>query len=359
MKRIWIAVAAATALGTASAQSSLTLFGVVDTSITYGSGSVSHVTRLGSSGYNSSRLGFRGSEDLGGGLSASFWLEAGVNTDNGTGAATNTNNQTTGAAPSGQAGGQGLMFNRRSTVSLAGTWGEVRLGRDFTVPFYQLTLFDPFGTVGVGTTQVLSSSRGGLVNVRASNSLTYWSPASLGGFNAQAQIWLGENPHDGSPTAKDGNGYALRAAYASGPLSVAIAGGRTQYASGDITTTNVGGSWDFRVAKLMAYHSRDRVDAPTFITGSGWLVGALVPVGPGQVRLAYSRYKDDLPGTNVDPATSKYAVGYVHNLSKRTALYTTYAHLANRNGAAQALNGSKTAAGQSSDGLDLGIRHSF
>ena len=110
MKKSLIALAVLAASGAAMAQSSVTLFGVVDATYAYGSGSVSNKSQLTNSGYNSSRLGFRGVEDLGGGMSASFWLEAGLNNDNGTGGVTNTNNQ---AATST---GGGLTFNRRSTV---------------------------------------------------------------------------------------------------------------------------------------------------------------------------------------------------------------------------------------------------
>ena len=79
MKKSLIALAVLAAAGTASAQSSVTLFGIVDATIqrVNNDGGPS-VTRLTNSGYNSSRLGFRGTEDLGGGLSASFWLEAGA-----------------------------------------------------------------------------------------------------------------------------------------------------------------------------------------------------------------------------------------------------------------------------------------
>ncbi|MBU0828125.1 MAG: porin, partial [Gammaproteobacteria bacterium] len=138
MKKSLIALAVLAASGAAMAQSSVTLFGIVDATYAYGSGSVANKSQLTNSGYNSSRLGFRGVEDLGGGMSASFWLEAGVNNDNGSGANTSTNNQ--GAAA---AGGGGLTFNRRSTVSLNGGFGEVRLGRDYTPQFWNLTVFDP------------------------------------------------------------------------------------------------------------------------------------------------------------------------------------------------------------------------
>src|SRR5205085_9250952 len=142
MKKTLIALAALAAAGAASAQSSVTLFGIVDVNYAhysvdggtsaYGTATTSgHVNVLTNSGYNSARLGFRGTEDLGGGVSASFWLEGSLSPDDGNAA--------------------GLQFRRRSTVSLAGGWGEIRLGRDYVPTFWNLTVFDPFGTNGVGT----------------------------------------------------------------------------------------------------------------------------------------------------------------------------------------------------------------
>jgi predicted porin len=357
MKKSLIALAVLAAAGSASAQSSVTLFGIVDATLAWGRGSgvgASDKFQLTNSGYNSSRLGFRGVEDLGGGMSASFWLEAGVNNDNGTGAGTNTNNQASGAAPAA-AGGQGLTFNRRSTVSLSGGWGEVRLGRDYTPQFWNLTVFDPFGTNGVGTTQALNSIITGVTAVRASNSIGYFLPPNLGGFYGQFQIYRGENNQTGAVTEDDGNGMGLRIGFASGPFNVAAAISRTEYAAGDVHQNNIGGQWDFGVGKLMAEISRDKNGA---VKGRGWLIGGLIPVGPGEVRVAYSRYTTDVV-VGTDPATRKFALGYVHNLSKRTALYATWAHVRNNAAAASALNGAVTAAGSNSSGLDLGIRHSF
>ena len=125
--------------GVASAQSSVTLFGVVDATVSAtvrAKASSRQARQLTNSGYNSSRLGFRGTEDLGGGLAASFWLEAGVNNDDGTGAATSSNNQRVGTTSAHRSGTQGLTFNRRSTVSLSGGFGELRLGRDYTPTFW-------------------------------------------------------------------------------------------------------------------------------------------------------------------------------------------------------------------------------
>lgn len=276
MKKSLIALAVLAAAGTASAQSSVTLFGVVDATIQRlkNDGGAS-VTRITNSGYNSSRLGFRGTEDLGGGMSASLWLEAGVNNDDGSGGVTSTNNQ--GATT----GGGGLTFNRRSTVSLAGGWGEVRLGRDYTPQFWNLVVFDPFGNVGVGITQTLSSIITGATAVRASNSIGYFVPGNLGGFYGHIQHYRGENPSTAA-NEDDGNGYGLRVGYGNGPFNVALAISRTdRLVGGDIKQNNLGGEWNFGMAKVMAHISRDEAGA---VDGDGWLIGGLVPVGVGEIE---------------------------------------------------------------------------
>lgn len=354
MKKSLIALAVMAAAGAASAQSSVTLFGIVDATLAWGRGNVGDRFQLTNSGYNSSRLGFRGTEDLGGGMSASFWLEAGVNNDNGSGAATNLNNQASGGALAGMNGSQGLTFNRRSTVSLAGNWGELRLGRDYTPQFWNLTVFDPFGTNGVGTTQTLNSIITGVTAVRSSNSIGYFLPRNMGGFYGQLQFYVGENLSNAA-NDDDGTGFGVRVGYAAGPFNVALALSRTNYLAGDVRQANIGGQYDFGMAKVMAHYSRDENGS---VDGDGWLLGALVPVGAGEVRVAYSQYETDL-GAGADPKSRKLALGYVHNLSKRTAVYGTVARVRNSNGAASFLNGATGTAGSSSSGIDLGIRHSF
>ena len=354
MKRKIIALSVLAACGTACAQSSVTMFGIVDAAYAHGSGSTSNRSQLVSGANNSSRLGFRGTEDLGGGLSASFWLEAQFNTDNGTGVATNTNNQTSGSAAA-PVGTQGLTFNRRSTLSLAGPWGEVRLGRDYTGHYRNRVDTDPFGVVGVGATQVNVGSLAGQTSTRASNAIGYFLPSGLGGFFGQAQYYFGENA-SGTPTEDDGSGYSLRAGYAAGAISVSGAYARQEFASGDIVSTNLGLIYDAKVVKLMAAVFRDKTESAAPFSGKGFTLGAIAPVGAGEFKLAFSRYGSD---AGLEPETKKTAVGYVHNLSKRTALYATYARVKNDGGATTALNGAVTGANRHSSGYDLGIRHSF
>ena len=365
------ALAALATAGFASAQSTVTLFGVVDATVqrvsNKGTGAGS-VTRLTNSGYNSSRLGFRGTEDLGGGMSASFWLEAGVSNDDGQGAGTSNNNQavgtfnaTTGANAPVRPGTQGLTFNRRSTVSLAGGWGELRLGRDYTPQFWNLTVFDPFGTNGAGTTQTLLGTTGqaitGATTVRASNSIGYFLPGNLGGFYGQVQHYRGENPSTAGATEDDGNGLGMRIGYAAGPLNIALGVSRTNASTGDIDQNNIGAQWDFGVAKLMGHIAFDEVGTQE---GRGWLIGGLMPVGVGEIRASFSQYCVD-NGTT-EPRSRKMALGYVHNLSKRTAVYTTFARVRNSNGAtSSAVPGAAPgpAANASSSAFDFGLRHSF
>lgn len=356
------ALAAVAASTCAFAQSSVTLFGVIDAAVAVGNGTTSNKTQLKNSGYNSSRIGFRGTEDLGGGLKASFWLEAGVNNDDGSGSGTNSNNQTTGSGitqgaaagaggttygnPAVNAGSQGLTFNRRSTVSLEGNFGEVRLGRDYTPQFWTETAFDPFGTNGVGTN--VAFNKGGLTGVRASNSIGYLSP-SFGGMKVWLQTYVGENA---STAVKAGNGNAVRLSYDAGPLSLAFATSSTILAAGvKNETSNIGASYDLGVAKLMAQTNLTKVNG--FVDIKGYLVGATAPMGSGTVRLAMSETAQG------DAKSNLAAIGYVYSLSKRTDLYATAANVKNKGGNTVALNGAVTGANRSSSGYDLGVKHSF
>ena len=132
MKKSLLAVAVLGAFaGAASAQSSVTLFGVVDLSANYIKNGKTSVKSMNSDMLNSNRLGFRGTEDLGGGMTAGFWLEGGMAPDTGT------------------AGG--FNFTRRSTVSLTSKAGEIRLGRDYTNSFSTVATYDAYGANGMGS----------------------------------------------------------------------------------------------------------------------------------------------------------------------------------------------------------------
>jgi predicted porin len=241
-------------------------------------------------------------------------------------------------------------------VSLASGWGELRLGRDYTPQYWNLYFADPFGNVGVGLPMPATYLFGGFTGataVRASNTIAYFLPGNLGGFFGSVQYYLGENLKNGAATEDDGTGAGVRVGYAKGPIYASLATSRTEYAAGDTRQSNIVGTYDFGIAKVGAQISRDK-NGP--LTGKGWLLGGWVPVGVGQILASFSRYETDAAG---NPEGKKLALGYVHNLSKRTALYTTWARVKNSGGATTALNGAVTAPNASSSGLDLGIRHSF
>ncbi len=389
MKKSLVALAALALAGAASAQSSVTLFGIVDAGIAYTDAKTNLATGgsvkqsqygLSNSGYNSSRLGFRGTEDLGGGLAAGFWLEAPLGNDNGT-----ISNS--------------LFFNRRSTVSLSGGFGEVRLGRDFTPTFWNDTTFDPFGTNGVGT-NVISAAHGssnilgvsGLADnayFRSSNSVGYFLPPNLGGFYGQVMYGFDENVHtDNAFNSQQGRYAGGRFGYANGPLDVAIAYGESKVAdtiltTGTAKTFNLGASYDLGVVKLFGELSQVKneidpaVGATTNAKVNGWLLGATAPVGAGLIRASVGQARASLDGPGADPRATKFALGYVHNLSKRTALYATVAHVSNKDGSAVATGtninqgnagSGATSAGfvsgtgneaKGSNGYEFGIRHSF
>ena len=377
MKKSLIALAVLAASGAAMAQSSVTLFGVVDAAIRYvdadtvaGKGGGSQWS-LADSGYNSSRLGFRGTEDLGGGLNASFWLEAGINNDNGTGDATNTNNSAGGTST-----GNGLTFNRRSTVSLAGSWGELRLGRDYVPFFWNTTIFDPFGTNGVGavtafTTAGLGAITGGLnvTAVRASNSIGYFMP-NMSGFYGQAMYAMGEQSDSvngvSNPDKSNGNVASFRVGYANGPVDVALSYGATTYApSRQYEVWNIGASWNFGVFKLLGLANWENAEAPASSLYAGqtlasktYMIGATMPLGAGELKGSYTFSNTDydlLDG-------SMFAIGYVYNLSKRTALYTTASFIDNKGKAGVYTIGSGTPSpGNNGNqmGFDFGVKHTF
>lgn len=345
---------ALTLLGTSSAvMAQTTIYGIMDSMYSYGKSNKDSVSALGSGGNMTSRFGFRGVEDLGGGYRAEYNLESQVFVDSGAGQATNTNNQSSGVTTTA------MSFARRSTISLFGPLGELRVGRDFASHYRNRVEVDPFGNAGVGAIQPFAGSIGGVVSTRVSNMLGYYLPPNTGGIYGQAQYYLGENI-SGAANSRDGTGVSVRLGYEVGPLNVSAASGRTSYATtatlGTITSSNLGVRYTAGPITLMGGLYRDTVNATKPVRADGWTVGGIWAPGAQQVKLALSQYGTDAAG---NPKVRKVSVGYVYNLSKRTALYTTAAHVSNSGGAAVVLNGATAVANASSRGLDIGIRHLF
>lgn len=419
VKRSLVALASLAVVGAASAQSSVTLFGVVDATLTsfsnktgngYGQSITTSQTVLRNSGLYSSRLGFRGTEDLGGGLAASFWLEGAVNNDTGTGAATDG----------------GYKFDRRSTISLSGAFGELRLGRDYTPTFWNDAIFDPIGINGVGISLIATANGyfnpGSMISqsgfsgnpnyVRASNSIGYFLPPNLGGFYGQFMYAMNEkttyDPGTLTPpsatavvnnpalavndNARAGRYLGGRVGYTNGSLDVALLLAESTIASNyflgktnTLDTWSLGASYDFKFMKLFSEYSSSKIKMSNssplvnplgFVEpgADGWIVGTTIPAGPGLFRFSYAvvKYNDVNRANQVfgfeEPEASKWALGYVYYLSKRTALYATAARVSNKNGADLTLGGPayyKTGtfaggmASKSSTGYDFGLSHAF
>lgn len=403
MNKLLPALVALTCAGAACAQSSVTVFGVVDIVVSgyqnksenlFGATAKSGRTVLSSNGYNSSRLGFRGTEDLGGGMSASFWLEAALFPDDGT---IGTNTANSGPSVMG-------FFSRRSTVSLSGAFGELRLGRDYTPTVWNDSVFDPFGSNGIGTSILFSagtfSTGGAAANgfqannmyVRASNTVGYFLPPNLGGFYGQVMYAFNEKTKydpglltPNAPGVVRAGGYVGgRFGYNRGPLDMAVGYGQSTLADAyfaglttKLNAVNFGASYDFGVIKVMAEYAKSSIKTkntgvPVALAepdATGWLLGATVPVGPGLVRFSYSQLKIDPDRGPLyvggAPKAAKWALGYVHNLSKRTALYATIAQVNNSNGYDLGLGGSPAFVSggsykaKTSRGYDFGLRHAF
>lgn len=339
----------------AMAQSSVTVFGIADAAVRHvdnqGLGSVSSLVSGSSS---TSRLGFRGVEDLGGGLSAGFHLEHGILLDDGT-AASSTK-----------------FWDRRSTVSVSSkTMGEIRLGRDFVPSYRGWSRFDPFAYVGVARSADLFSSTpigpirsafgtNNNTTVRADNAVQYLLP-KIGGLEGEVMLAPGEG---GDATAGRAKVVGVRVGYSTQAFSLSAA---TTQSQNSLTTVGrfkdsaIGGSYQFGAVQLSAAWRQMTYAA---VKQTNVLIGAEGSFGPHVVKA--SVHKVDFQGTvgatnvNANDAT-KWGLGYVYNLSKRTAAYATLSRINNDGGSRLTIPGGAAglAAGRSSSGYEAGLIHKF
>lgn len=335
MKKSLIALAVlGAAAGAASAQSNVTLFGVVDVGVRQVDNAGTKQKQLSTDGMQSSRLGFRGTEDLGGGLRAGFWLESAINADTGTPNATR-------------------FWHRRSTVSLSSaTLGEIRLGRDLTPTWNAMADFDVFGTNGIGDTSLTYAALGGVdTRVRSDNMISYFLPSSLGGVYGQVSAAAAEGTAGKRYTAG-------RVGYGAGPINVNLAYGETEVTSDNVKLAVFGASYDFGVVKVSGSVQEAKYQSAK---DRHYNLGVSAPFGASLVRASYSKAEGagSLDGRDAD----QFAVGYVYNLSKRTAVYTTYSMIDNKGSAnytVGTVNGFTMPKNEeTSQGFELGIRHAF
>ena len=351
-KTIYGGVLLAACSGLASAQSTVTIAGVMDLSARSVKNSLGTIKSLSSGNNSTSRLVFRGSEDLGGGLKASFWLESSIAADTGA-----------------QGGGQ--FWDRQSTVSLSGPFGEVRMGRDWTPVYYGFVFGDPWINVGVGsgsnflsatasTTYARAFANPGLTTLsRSSNAIEYWLPPGLGGFYGHAMVAAGE-----AGNASGAYKYsAVRLGWKGGPFDAAAYGGSTKVdASGqNLKQTGVYGSYNFGAATAMLSitNSDYRGSKQTHLMG-----GVRAILGEWVLKASYNKLDQkgvDAAGASISANdASQFALGADYLLSKRTALYASAARLSNKGAARFAIPiFTPVAPGSSSSGYEAGIRHSF
>ena len=341
MKKSLLALAALGAFsGVATAQSSVTLYGTIDMAGRYVKiDNADRRVSLGTNGIASSQLGFRGIEDLGGGLKAGFILLADL-------------------APIDTGNVGSKFFGRRATVSLIGnTWGELRLGRDYRPDFWNQTIFDAFGTNGLGSSLNVRQVYGG---TRADNSIGYFLPA-IGGLYGQVMVAASEG---GTSLDRAGELYSGRIGFAAGPFDVAVAYGRQRLdllpGVPDQKTINIGGSWNFGFFKLMGYYDREEI-SDSRVQEDMASISGVIPFGQSEVHIGYDR-SNATPLIGSDNTVDQFKITYQYNLSKRTALYTTGSWLKNHDNARLTFPGAPVdviPVSGDAKGMEFGIRHFF
>ena len=302
-----LAMVLAAAAGSAAAQSNVTVYGVIDTSV--GRGYKSDASAEMMSGYtDTSKLGFRGSEDLGNGLKANFQLEGEIGSD-------------TGAWTEG--------FKRQSWVGLSGSFGEVMLGRTPTPQNRLRGTVDLNGTAdGSSAMKVLGiAANGSFMSSRQSNQVQYATP-KLGGFQARVAYGFSETV---SGTAGDKKDFLqLAASYQTGGLTLGAAfqpkSMSTQAAVGATDNRNgyaLGAKYNFGVAEASVIYTRNEKRTE----GDGIGIGIAAPIGACKVGAQFARLTNvkNADGTkSAKEGANAFELFANYSLSKRTALYAAY-----------------------------------
>lgn len=342
--------------GSCAAQSTVSMYGIVDTGFSVESGGVASVTKVTGGIASGSRLGFKGTEDLGGGLSAQYLMEAGVNVD-------------TGASGQG-----GILFGRQIYVGIGSQrTGTITLGRQYSPQYLTTVLADPFVSGTAGDSKNLIQAAGSVG--RMDNSVKYVSP-TVAGFGLELAYAAGEVAGDDQA----GRQLGLAVTYAAGPLAARWA---YHTKNNDTPTTRLdntrnmlaAATWTFPAAKLHAAYGINkgpfssplrnaanpfgRAVVPTAVSlthdSHDALFGVTAPFGP-HTLLASVIHKNDR--TAADQDATQLAAGYRYALSRRTDLYAVIAHIRNRNGAAYTV-GNATEGGTGNRAWNAGLRHVF
>ncbi len=305
------------------------------------------IGRRGSVADESSFIGVRGTEDLGGGLKAFFQIESSAPPD---------------------AGG-GTFASRNSAVGLQGGFGSVLLGRwdsPFKVtalandPSGQLTLGDPLAVISTGATG------GSQFNRRQDNSFQYWTP-NINGFTGRFMY----SPNEGKTATANPTTLGLNVAYAGGPVVLGYAYEVHKDQVNTTATANVKekgheviGTFKFGPFKVGA--TAQRFDRSNRTNQKVVLVTGQYDIGKHSIWGMYGKSKDGLASTVARQPEGKFAtVGYYYNFTKRTFFVATYASVVNNFVSSFSLGGSgakyATVSGPGNDpkGFGVGLRHLF
>lgn len=376
MQKKLIALAVAGLASTAAfAQSNVTVYGIVDAYVGQIRADGSHTqTVVNSGGLSTSRLGFKGSEDLGNGLKALFTLEYALAADQ---------NATIGGMGAGGTNAYSGTYARQQYVGLAGNFGTLTLGRQQSIGFnwdvkYEVLGGSHFGALG--TLQCGSNTRmmiGGLCGEnRMNNSIAYVSPSFSGFTLAANYTQIVEETAANSAAKNAARAYVLGANYENGPVAVGLVYDRR---NSDVVNTSftdpkqstdlaIGGSYDFKVAMLKATYQTHKLNETSALVGANpnagdkdkaWSLGTSVPVtAAGKVHVAYARLTNN---SRADDA-KVYALAYTHDLSKRTTVYGAYQHSDN-DGTSTGVKAFPSVgtldAGGASSMYGVGVRHMF
>ncbi len=335
MKRsIFLAALATLTSGAALAQSSVTIYGRLNVSAERQKDGDTSVYALQNS---SSRIGFKGTEDLGGGLKASFLIEHGFNPD-------------TGAASGGAAG----FWGRESWVGLEGSFGKVRLGNmGPTAGYFATADYISMHNHDTGT----SSDAFYLYPGSAQNMVAYTSP-NIAGFTGEVQVGLAE-------TTQTRKTIVLAANYDAGPLHLggeyiaAPSGLVAPPASGDKATEfGIRGLYEMGAFTVGAYYINDKYEALGVETKRNAIrFSGMYAMGASEFHVNIGKAgKFKINGTDVaDSDATQYTLAYNYNLSKRTKVYAFYTAVNNK---ANAIYNVGTA-GNDFSSFALGVRHNF
>ena len=303
------AVAAAVLLASVAAQAQVSVYGNVDAFF----GRVElpgadGVMAVESGVHTGSFIGFKGQEDLGGGLKAFFALESDIGLDEGA-VADN-------------------FWGRTSELGLAGDFGTIKLGNSRSLGFLANAAYNPFPVTGWMNT---SEGLNGFGNY--TNAITYTSP-NLSGFTAAVQAGLSEQ--DGVK-----NNIGLAANYNAGPLAIGF--NYADEADGQVDRWQLGASYDFAVAKAFFQFGQNKFDGVSE-KEKFFQVGVSVPVSAqGTILASYGQIKFDAD------RVSQLSVVYDHALSKRTSAYVGLLNLRVK----------EAGDSESGNSFGVGIRHSF